>query len=189
MPEASSLRAMPGLVGPAARQASMATPAKPITRPSMRDAVGLSLSQAQATSAPNIGTVAFKIDDSPVLICSNAKERHTNGMPEFSMPIKNVRRQCFFSSGSRPRSHTSGNKNSAAMATRTAAVGNAPNSTAPRCMNKNDAPQMAARSTKSAPQGRGGREAGNPLKTNPSSWARLRGQAVQFYGPAHRHNP
>ena len=123
-----------------------------MTSPTMRQAVGLSFSQAQAISAPNIGTVAFRMDDSPVLMDSSAKAMQANGMPELSRPTTKVRRQCLRSSGSRPRSHTSGSRNSAAIATRTAAVGSAPNSTAPMRMNRNDEPQMAASSTKSVSQ-------------------------------------
>src|SRR3989442_8539927 len=102
-PEASGLKV-------ALSQASMATPAKPTTRPSTREASGLSLSQAQATSAPNIGTVAFRMADSPVVMDSSANEKHANGMPELSTPMKKIRFQFFRSSGNRPRSQTMGSR-------------------------------------------------------------------------------
>src|SRR3990167_6037461 len=123
--------------------------------PNTREALSLSFSQAQAISAPNIGTVAFRMAASPVLMDSSANEKQANGMPELSRPIKNVRRQCFLSSGSKPRSHTMGSRNAAAMATRTAAVGSGPNSSVPMRMNRNEAPQMAPSKTKSTTQGWG----------------------------------
>src|SRR3989338_11188457 len=87
-PEASGLKV-------ALSQASMATPAKPTTRPSRREGLGLSLSQSQATSAPNIGTVALRMADRPVVIDSSANEKQANGMPELNMPIRNTWRQFF----------------------------------------------------------------------------------------------
>ena len=81
-PEASGLKV-------ALSQASMATPAKPTTRPSRREWLGLSLSQSQATSAPNIGTVALRMADSPVVIDSSANEKQANGMPELNRPTRN----------------------------------------------------------------------------------------------------
>ena len=52
--------------------ANATTPAKPITRPRMRKLEGRSLSHHQAISAPNSGTVAFRIADRPVLIDETA---------------------------------------------------------------------------------------------------------------------
>ena len=120
-----------------------------------REALGLSLSQAQATSAPNIGTVALRMLDRPVVIDSSANAKHANGMPELRIPTKKVRRQFSFNYGMSPRIHTSGNRNSEAMTTRTAAVGRGPNSSTPIRMKKNDAPQIAASNIKSASQGFG----------------------------------
>ena len=83
---------------PALSEASSTTPAKPIASPAMRDPAGRSLSQAQATSAPNSGTVAFRMADRPVVRYSSAKAKQANGRPEFSTPTKNTdfqwRRSC-----------------------------------------------------------------------------------------------
>ena len=51
--------------------------------PTVREPVGRSLSHTQATTAPNSGTVAFRMDDRPVEMDSSAYEKHTNGMAEF----------------------------------------------------------------------------------------------------------
>ncbi|MCY1381280.1 hypothetical protein D9M69_691680 [compost metagenome] len=51
---------------------SSVTPAKPMARPSMREPPGRSLSQSQATSAPESGTVALRMELSPVVMCSTA---------------------------------------------------------------------------------------------------------------------
>jgi hypothetical protein len=67
----------------------------------MREALGLSLSHSQAISAPNMGTVALRIADRPVVMDSSANEKQANGMPEFSTPMKKIRFQFFLSSGSR----------------------------------------------------------------------------------------
>src|SRR6188768_2868819 len=144
-PEASGLKV-------ALSQASMATPAKPTMRPRMREALGLSLSHSQAISAPNIGTVALRMADSPVVMDSSANEKQANGMPELRMPMKKIFFQFFFKSGSKPRSHTMGNRKSAAIPTRTAAVGSGPNSTVLMRMKRKDEPQIAASMMKSAAQ-------------------------------------
>jgi len=133
-------------------QASRATPAKPTTRPTIRQPVSRSFSQAQAIKAPNMGTVAFRMADSPVLMDSSANAKQANGMPELSRPMKKMRFQFAASTGSSPRSQTSGSKKSAAIPTRTAAVGSGPNSTTPMRVNRNDEPQIAASSAKSSAQ-------------------------------------
>jgi hypothetical protein len=74
-------------------QASSATPAKPISSPSTREGVGLSFSQTQAISAPNIGTVALRMADKPVVMDSRANEKQANGMPELSRPMRKIRFQ------------------------------------------------------------------------------------------------
>ena len=81
-------------------QASIATPRKPMAKPRMRLPPGRSRSQIQAISAPNSGTVAFRIADRPVLIDSRAKEKQAKGMPELSMPTNQSCFQC--SSSVRP---------------------------------------------------------------------------------------
>ena len=174
----------------AASQASMATPAKPMSSPRMRERVGLSLSQSQATTAPNMGTDAFKMADNPVLIDSSANAKQANGMPELSMPMKATFFQCLYNSGSKPRSHTSGIKNNAATATRIAAVGSGPNSTTPMRVNKNDAPHMAASRTKSVAQFLGAMVVVVVCKTFTGFLfeARLQASGVQFYGATHPHN-
>ena len=65
----------------------------------MREPSGRSLSQTQATSAPNSGTVALRIDDSPVVMDSRAKAKQANGMPELSRPTRNTAFQCWRSCG------------------------------------------------------------------------------------------
>ena len=131
----------------------MATPPKPIARPTMRVAFGRSFSHAQATSAPNSGTVAFKIDDRPMEIDKSAKVKQAKGIAEFKRPIDKASFQCVRKSGSRPRIASSGISISAAMPTRRPAVGSAPNSKVAMRMNINDAPQIAANNTNSTCQG------------------------------------
>ena len=163
----------------------------------MREALGLSFSQSQAINAPNMGTVALRIDDRPVVIDSRANAKHANGMPELSIPTRNIFRQCVLNSGSRPRSQTSGSRNRAAIVTRTAAVGSGPNSTVPMRMNKNDEPQMAASKTKSVSQLFGlaspavtAAEALEALEFKPAfPQARLPALAMRPCAQARRHNP
>ena len=76
-------------------QASMATPTKPITSPSVREAPGRSPSQSQATTAPNSGTVALRMDVSPVLMDSSAKLNSANGRAELVMPQNSTGFQCW----------------------------------------------------------------------------------------------
>ena len=118
-------------------------PAKQITMPAMRDSAGLSFSQTQATRAPNMGTVAFNMDDKPVVIDSSANARQANGMAELNMPMTKIFFQCCCSSGSKPLTRTIGSKNAAAIATRPAAVAMAPNSSALKRMNKKEDPHSA----------------------------------------------
>ena len=65
-------------------------PKKPIARPRVREPVGRSPSQPQATSAPNKGTVAFRMADRPVLIDSSANANSRKGNPELMMPTRNT---------------------------------------------------------------------------------------------------
>ena len=63
-------------------QASRATPAKPIDQAQHARAVGRSFSQTHATSAPNSGTVALRMADSPVVMDSSAKaKQHERNAP------------------------------------------------------------------------------------------------------------
>src|SRR5512133_1152034 len=125
----------------------------------MRRPCGRSLSQSQAIMAPNKGTVAFRMADKPVLMARSANEKQANGMAELSTPTKKTFFQCLANWGQSPRHNSSGPKNRAAMDTRRPAVGMAPNSWAPRRMNRKDEPQMAASRTNSVRQGLvGGRE-------------------------------
>lgn len=134
--------------------------------------MGLFLSQNQATTASNVGTVAFRMADKPVVMDSSANEKHTNGMLELNRPTRNTRPQFFISAGSSPRSSTSGSKKATAIATRTAAVGSGSNSSVPMRMNKKDEPQMAASKTKSVSQAlffsaTGATVTGRPRRTRP----------------------
>ena len=95
---------------------------------------------------------AFKIDAKPVVIDRIANEKQANGMAEFKRPTKNVNFQCWRKPGKCPLSVSSGSRNSVATSTRRPAVGMAPNSRAPNSVNRNDAPQIAARQTKSRSQ-------------------------------------
>ena len=133
--------------------ASSSTPKKPMPRPRMRKPLGRSLSHIHAMSAPNIGTVAFRIDDSPVVIDKIAYEKQANGIAEFKRPTKNVSFQCWRKPGKCPLSASRGSKNKVATSTRSPAVGIAPNSRAPKSVNRNEAPQIAARHTKSRSHG------------------------------------
>jgi hypothetical protein len=74
----------------ASSHASIATPAKPTTRPSAREAAGLSFSHTQATSAPNSGTVALRMADRPVVMVVTAKANSANGAPELSAPMVKI---------------------------------------------------------------------------------------------------
>jgi hypothetical protein len=105
--------------------------------------------KAQATSAPNIGTVAFSTAARPLLMVRSAKQKSANGMPEFSTPMAIDAFQCCPSAAPWPRRNKSGSRNSVATATRTAAAGRAPNSAAPMRMKRKDAPQSAPSSTRS----------------------------------------
>src|SRR5512140_3037461 len=145
MPEASGLNV-------AWSQASIATPAKPITRPSTRDRAGRSFSHSHATTAPNSGTVALRMADRPVVIASNANAKQENGIAEFSNPTTKIGRQFRRNTGASPRSQSIGNRLVAAMATRKPAVGTGPNSTVAIRVNKKDEPQIAASNTKSMTQ-------------------------------------
>ncbi|OQC03425.1 MAG: hypothetical protein BWX79_02636 [Alphaproteobacteria bacterium ADurb.Bin100] len=165
---------------PALSEASRATPAKPMTRPRIREASGRSLSQAQATRAPNKGTVALRMADSPVVRYSRAKAKQAKGRPEFSNPTRNTAFQCWRNSRPWPRISNSGSRNSEAMATRTPAVGSAPNSTTASRVNRKDEPQMAASSTNSANHGRVA--GGDPLT------GRLRCAAARSCDRARRHS-
>ena len=110
----------------------------------------MSPSHSHATSAPNSGTVAFRIDDSPVLIDSSAKLNSANGMAELIRPQIITGFQCWRSCGHSPRDSMTGSSASEAIATRSPAVGSGPNSSVPSRMNKNDAPQRAASKMNSA---------------------------------------
>ncbi len=123
---------------------SSVTPAKPIPRPSMREPPGRSLSQSQATTAPSSGTVAFRMDVRPVVMCITAKANSANGMPELSRPTKRMGLARRTKSLQTPGTRKAGSRNSEASATRRPAVGKAPNSAAPRRMKRKDEPQRAA---------------------------------------------
>ena len=118
----------------------------------MREPAGRSRNQAQATSAPNIGVVALSTAARPLLMLSRAKQKSANGRPELKTPTAKLAFQCFAMVGPWPRSSAMGNRNSEAMATRTAAAGRAPNSAAPMRMKRKDAPQSAPSSTRSTSQ-------------------------------------
>ena len=149
MPDASGLNV-------AWSQASIATPAKPMTRPRIREWVGRSFSQSHATTAPNSGTVAFRIADRPVVIASSAKAKQAKGIAELSRPTTKIGRQLRRNTGVNPRSQSMGNKLVAAIATRRPAVGTGPNSTVAMRVNRKDEPQIAASNTKSTTQLRAG---------------------------------
>ena len=70
--QASTAQPEPPGLKLALSHASQATPAKPSTRPAMRDALSLSFSHSQATTAPNSGVAALKIDISPAVTDSAA---------------------------------------------------------------------------------------------------------------------
>jgi hypothetical protein len=70
--------------------ASSTTPPKPMASPTVRDRVGLSPNQSQATTAPNKGTVAFRMEEKPVVMCSTANEYNANGMPLLSAPTNST---------------------------------------------------------------------------------------------------
>ena len=127
-----------------------ATPTKPINKPSDRNPPGRSLSHSQATSAPDSGTVAFKMAERPVAMCSTANAYSAKGSAEFSRPTNRIAPARWRNCSQTPGSKNTGSKNKVPKATRKPAVGTAPNSAAPRCMNKNDAPQSAASKTNSA---------------------------------------
>ena len=76
-----------------------------------------------------------------------------NGRPEFNMPSSSNLCRCRNKSDHKPRNNSRGSKNTAATATRTPAVGSAPNSAAPKRMNKNDAPHSADSKINSTSQG------------------------------------
>ena len=103
-------------------------------------------------TAPNSGTVAFRMADRPVLIDCSAKAKQTNGIPELMTPISMVCFQRRASAGPWPRSSISGSRNALAIATRTPAVGSAPNSSTPMRVNRKDEPQIAPSSRKSVAQ-------------------------------------
>jgi hypothetical protein len=111
------------------------------------------LSQTHAIKAPNMGTVALMMDDKPVVMDSKAWEKQAKGMAELISPTNNVFFQCWRNCGPKPRPSTRGSKKQEAMATRTPAVGRAPNSVAPSRMNKKELPQIAASIEKSMSQG------------------------------------
>ena len=73
---------------------SKTTPPKPMAKPTVRDRLGLSPSQSQATTAPNSGTVAFRIEEKPVLMCITAKAYKANGMPLLRTPTNSTGFQC-----------------------------------------------------------------------------------------------
>ncbi len=100
-------------------------------------------SQTHATSAPNSGTVAFRMEASPVVMCSTAQEYSANGMAEFTRPASNAGFQCRRSAGHWPWCSRMGNRKKVASSTRSPAVGKGPNSDAPMRMNKKEAPHRA----------------------------------------------
>jgi len=115
----------------------------------MREPPGRSFSQSQATRAPVSGTVALRIDVSPVVMCITANANSMNGMPELSRPTNRMALGRWRKSAQTPLTINTGSRNSAASATRRPAVGTTPNSAAPRRMNRNDEPHRAASSTNS----------------------------------------
>ncbi len=64
--------ARPAALKPDLPITSSVTPAKPTARPSMREPPGRSLSQSHATSAPESGTVALRMELRPVVMCITA---------------------------------------------------------------------------------------------------------------------
>ena len=118
----------------------------------VRDRLGLSPSQTQATSAPNKGTVAFRMDEKPVVMCITAKEYKANGMPLLRTPTNSTGFQYRRNSAQWPFASMMGSKKTEAIATRMAAVGSAPSSMEATRMNKKEEPQMAARIKKSGSQ-------------------------------------
>jgi hypothetical protein len=115
----------------------------------MRRDVGLSRSHTQATTAPHSGVVAFKIELSPVLICSTEKPNSANGIPLLSAPTNKMGLKCWRSAASWPRHTSSGSRKSDANSTRKNAIANGPNSAAPSFISKNEPPHMAASKTNS----------------------------------------
>jgi hypothetical protein len=81
---------------------------------------------------------------SPVVMCITAKANRAKGMPELSRPTKRMGWARWRKSAQTPLTRNAGSRNSAASATRSPAVGSAPNSAAPRRMNRNEDPQRAA---------------------------------------------
>src|SRR5574343_1042291 len=90
-------------------------PAKPIANPRLREVPGRSPSQTHATSAPKSGTVAFRMDDRPVLMFITAKEYNANGMPELRTPTNRTGFQCWRSRPACPRRRRMGQRNIAAI--------------------------------------------------------------------------
>ena len=132
-----------------ARHAKSATPTKPSARPSQRSRLMRSPSHSQATSAPNSGTVAFRIDVSPVAMCMTAQENKANGMAELTTPASKMGRQCWRSAGHCPWRSSTGHSSAVASATRRPAVAMGPNSAAPMRMKRKEAPHKEARKTNS----------------------------------------
>ena len=135
-----------------ARQASSATPTKPSASPAQRSRLMRSPSHSQATSAPNSGTVALRIDVSPVAMCITAQANSANGIAELMSPANSTGRQWRRSAGHSPRCSRKGQRNRAAISTRSPAMGSGPNSAAPRRMKRNDAPHKLDSNTNSPTQ-------------------------------------
>ena len=116
-------------------------------------------------------------------------------MPELISQTKKTFFQCRISSGTKPLHSSKGSRKAAAMQTRSPAVGKAPNSLAPKRMNKKEEPQMAASRTNSMSQGLAGAV---EFKMGSMSVVRVarRGlsrhplvEAVPSFGASHRRNP
>ena len=149
MPLAGLTPCSPGLKS-ALPQHRPTTPARPMTRPSMRDGPGLSRSQPQATSAAQIGAVALKTAIKPVVSANAPSVNKANGSAEFSRPATAMARQCWRSAVTSPRHTSSGSRTRVAPPTRTNTKASGPKSAAPARMNKNEAPHTAASSSNSA---------------------------------------
>ena len=115
---------VPGMgLNPDLPTTSSVTPMNPIARPNMREPPGRSWSHTQATKAPVSGTVALRIEVSPVVMCVTANANNTNGMPELSRPTNRIGFARCRKSAHTPLTRNTGKRNRAASATRTPAVG------------------------------------------------------------------
>ena len=115
----------------------------------MREPLGRSRNQTQATSAPHSGTVALRMALKPVLMCSTAKQYSAKGRPLLSTPTIRMGPSLARRAGICCCHSSKGSKKSEAKNTRKKAVTNGPNSAAPIFISRKDAPHRAASKTKS----------------------------------------